>query len=81
MKPIYNEQGEIEDYSDEGEQVDKLNSEIDLYFLIKRLPPDEQKIAKMISDGFTWREIKKELKIGHKKITEVLKKLQAQKQG
>ena len=78
MKPVYNQNGTIIDFSDEGEQINEINNEIDLLWLIKKLPKDEQKIAKMISEGYTWREIKDKLKIGHLKIQRVFNKIQAQ---
>lgn len=75
-QPIYNEDGTIKNYGDNGKFVDNLNSEIDLHYLIKRFPLKDQPIAKMISEGYTRREIMKSLKVGQHRIENVLKRLQ-----
>jgi len=76
FKIIYNEDGTIKDYSDEGLEKEKIESEIDLYYLIKGLPPKHQQIAKMLSEGYTRREIMKKLKVGQHTIESTIKRLQ-----
>ena len=53
-----------------------INSRADLYYLLKRLKPKERKIAEMISEGYTRREIIKSLRVGQHRIENLLKRLQ-----
>ena len=69
---------DLEDISDNGEWAKRLEESVDLDLAVKRLPEKEQKIAKMIGEGYSWREIKNELKISEATIYQTMKKLKKQ---
>jgi len=59
MKIIYKKEGF--DLSDEGEQVEKIENEIDLQKRLDKLPPHIKKIGELIKDGYTYKEIAEEM--------------------
>ena len=75
MKIIYDEQGNFADLSDEEKQVKEIENNIDFQLFIKKLPEKDRKIAEMISEGYTYREIAKELKTGFHRIQNIGNKL------
>ena len=66
----------LENIGDNGEQVRETENKIDFDLFISKLPEEDKKIAKMVSDGCTRREIMKELKVGQHKIERIIKRLQ-----
>lgn len=71
-KPIYNENGSIEDWSDEGAEVIDLLSEIDFFWALKKLRPSEAEIIKLKREGYTYREIQAKLKVSSKTIRKAI---------
>lgn len=69
---------EIEDISEEGRWIEGIENKIDLELAIKRLPIKQQKIAQLLLEGYTWREIKEKRKVGNDTIQETIKGLQEQ---
>ena len=63
MKPIYNERGEIIDFSDEGEQAATIESNVNTYYLLKRLPPRQRQVVKLRMEGLSFKQIAVEMNI------------------
>jgi DNA-directed RNA polymerase specialized sigma24 family protein len=61
--------------TDNGDFIEKLNNRLEIDLAIKKLPIQEQEILQMILGGFSYREIKCELKVGSDKISGSLKAL------
>jgi len=61
MSVIYDEQGNFKDLSDEGKQVKEIENNIDRELMIKRLPEKVQKIARLIYEGYNYKEIAEKL--------------------
>jgi len=74
MKGFYKNNGELE-VSDEGKQVEEIENKLDFDLLIEKLPEKDKQIAIMLSQGYTLREIKKELKVGASRIYNIGNKL------
>jgi len=75
MSVIYNERGNFKDLSDEGKQAREIENSIDCQLFIKKLPQKDRKIAEMINEGYTYREIAKKLKTGFHRIQNIGNKL------
>jgi len=56
-----NDRKEGWDLSDEGSQARRIEEEFDLALRIKRLPKRVRKIAVLIGEGYTYKEIGKKL--------------------
>jgi len=74
MKGFYKNNGELE-VSDEGKRVEEIENKLDFDLLIEKLPEKDKQIAIMLSQGYTLREIKKELKVGASRIYNIGNKL------
>lgn len=73
MSIIYKEEGF--DVSDDGKSVKNIENSIDFTLFIKRLPEKDRKIAEMIADGYTRREIVNKLKVGEHRVSNIGTKL------
>lgn len=60
---------------DNGSESERIINSLELEYAIRRLPEKEREIIKRISEGYTYKEIRKELKIRMSKIRETLDKL------
>ena len=67
-KPIYNKNGIIKDYSDEGLEKEKIESEANLFWLLKRLKPRQREIIELKMAGYNQKEIADKLKLSEKTI-------------
>ena len=73
MEIIYKE--DSFDLSDDGSQAREVELEIELELASKKLSPRDQKIIKMVNEGYSQREIEKELKVSHHTIRATLDRL------
>ncbi len=76
-KPIYNENGTIEDWSDEGFWAKEMITEIDKFYLLKSFKGKEKEIAEMLLNNHTWAEIKRELNTYDDLINKVLRAIKS----
>ena len=76
MKPIYDSEGQIQDFSDEGQWSEDLISEIDLHWLLKRLKPQQRKIILLRREGYVYQEIADKLNLSLSKVWREVKKIQ-----
>lgn len=60
-KIIYNELGGFSDLSDEGKLAKQIEDNIDRELMLKKLPPRVQKIARLIYEGYNYKEIGEKL--------------------
>ncbi len=54
--PIY-KNGNIVDYSDEGEAVLQVQSNLQAEYLLNQLPPQQKKVVKLKMEGYKGKEI------------------------
>ena len=73
MSIIYKENGDF-DVSDDGKQVDKLNSDIDRELMLSKLPPRVQKKGRLIYEGYNYNEIGKKMGCTENAIKQVVKR-------
>ena len=71
MRPIY-KNGEIIDYSDNGKQAENLQQKAEIINFLKGLTIKERQIVSKIMEGYSHREICKELKISSKTLRKTL---------
>lgn len=53
----------------------RTNNKLEIELAIKKLPDKQQKIAKMLYEGYTHRDVKRELKVGSDTIQGTLNAL------
>ena len=68
MKEIYNKNGEIIDYSDEGSEVSRIEADIDYQLLFKRLSKRQLRMLNLKEQGFSGEEIATKLKLSRRTI-------------
>lgn len=61
--------------SDNGTNAENIIFDLDIEMAINKLKPREKDIVLMISEGYNWEKVCKELKVGRQKISKTLKKL------
>jgi RNA polymerase sigma factor (sigma-70 family) len=57
-----------QDLSDTGEEMRRIESEADYYYLLKRLNPRQRQIIELLRAGYNQKETAKELKISEKTV-------------
>ena len=57
-QPIYNQDGTIKDYSDEGSGANDIITEVNLHYALKKLKPKHREIAEKLLAGYKYKEIK-----------------------
>jgi len=67
-KPIYNEDNSIKDFSDNNWGKEKMESEANLFWLLKRLKPRQREIIELKMAGYNQKEIADKLKLSEKTI-------------
>jgi len=67
-KPIYNEDNSIKDFSDNNWGKEKMESEANLFWLLKRLKPRQKEIVELKMAGYNQKEIADKLKLSEKTI-------------
>jgi len=67
-KPIYNEDNSIKDFSDNNWEKEKMESEANLFWLLKRLKPRQKEIIELKMAGYNQKEIADKLKLSEKTI-------------
>jgi len=72
MSVIYDEQGNFKDLSDEGKQVKEIENNIDRELMLKKLPVRVQKIARLIYEGYNYKEIAKKLRLTETNIKQIV---------
>lgn len=75
MKVIYKDDGSIGDVSDEGNQIEKLHKDLEIELAIRKRPEREQKILRMLREGYTYREVSKKLKVAQGDIKKAYNRL------
>ena len=73
MKPIY-KNGEVVDFSDEGENARKIEDNVDLYYILRKLPPIPNKIAYLMLEGYTYKEIGVKLSKSENAVKQTVKR-------
>jgi len=73
VKPIY-KNGEIVDFSDEGEQLKKVNNEVEIYYALKRLSRRQREAVELILKGYKEVEIAEKLSISQPSVSKLLKR-------
>lgn len=68
MKPIYNENGNIIDLSDEGDFVQSMDDELDVEIAISKLPPQQKRVAFLLYQGHTQEEVARKMKLSRRTI-------------
>ena len=66
-QPIYNQNGIIKDYSDNGLEKTKIESGINYQLFLKRLSKRQRRVLEMKMSGFLQKEIA--IKLGVSRIT------------
>ena len=67
-KPIYNEDNSIKNFSDNNWGKEKMESEANLFWLLKRLKPRQKEIIELKMAGYNQKEIADKLKLSEKTI-------------
>ena len=67
-KPIYNEDNSIKDFSDNNWEKEKMESEANLFWILKRLKPRQREIIELKMAGYNQKEIADKLKLSEKTI-------------
>lgn len=67
-KPIYNEDNSIKDFSDNNWGKEKMESEANLFWILKRLKPRQKEIIELKMAGYNQKEIADKLKLSEKTI-------------
>ena len=73
MKPIY-KNGEIVDFSDEGEGMSQMNDAADIHYALKRLSKRQREVVELILEGYNEVEIAEELGVSQQAISQILKR-------
>ena len=74
-KIINDEQGNFQDLSDEGQQLKQLTDSLELELALNKLSEEEQVIVRKINEGYSHREIAKELSINKDAVRRTLDKI------
>jgi len=67
-KSIYNEDNSIKDFSDNNWGKEKMESEANLFWILKRLKPRQKEIIELKMAGYNQKEIADKLKLSEKTI-------------
>lgn len=67
---------DLEDIGDDNSWVAQIEGAIDFELLLKRLPPIQQKVARLKTEGYTNKEIAKKIGKSERTIYNYLEKLQ-----
>jgi RNA polymerase sigma factor (sigma-70 family) len=73
VKPIFSENGEVEDISDEGEWAESNINSIDLRHYISLLTPKQKEVAFLKAEGYSQSEIAEKMDCSQENICQTLK--------
>ena len=74
ITPIYNEDGSVKDWNDNGQQASDILADFDIQLTIKRLPIKLGQILELTLQGYNIKEIADQLHITRQTASTRLKK-------